>query len=282
MPVVAVDRCSYGPAMSLFRGARRGRRPDREVDEATDRIRRILAPGTAATDQRSSDVPVSSDMPARPEDDPPAKAPSARPRPRPRLVLDGPSAAGVALVVMLGALLGGWYLWRSQPDPVTPARAPVVARGVASPTPSPSSVVIDVAGKVRRPGVVTLPAGSRVVDALRVAGGARPGADTSTLNLARILVDGEQVLVGVAPAPGAFAPPGGATVPGAAAPSAPLNLNTATLEQLDELPNIGPVLGQRILDHRAEIGGFSSVDQLKDVSGIGEATFGDLVDLVQV
>ncbi|GAA2458344.1 hypothetical protein GCM10010191_92820 [Actinomadura vinacea] len=135
-------------------------------------------------------------------------------------------------------------------------------------------------GKVRRPGVVTLPSGSRVADAIKAAGGARSGAATGSLNLARKLVDGEQIPVGVrAPAsPQAAAPAG----PSAAGPGTPLDLNAATVEQLDQLPGVGPVLAQRIVDYRTQHGGFRSVDQLQEVSGIGARRFADLKSMVRV
>jgi competence protein ComEA len=130
-------------------------------------------------------------------------------------------------------------------------------------------VVVDVAGKVRRPGVATLPAGSRVVDAIRKAGGARPGVDLTGLNLARVLVDGEQILVGVAPVAGVAA--SASAQPGAADGGSLVNLNTATLDQLDGLPGVGPVTAQKILDWRSAHGAFTAIDELLEVDGIGEA-----------
>jgi competence protein ComEA len=144
-------------------------------------------------------------------------------------------------------------------------------------------VVVHVAGKVRHPGVVTLPAGARVTDAIKAAGGLRPGASIGALNLARHVVDGEQILVGV---PGSAAAPGTATAPGGSAPGtapgARLNLNTATVEQFDQLPGVGPVLAQRIIDYRAQHGAFRSVDQLQEVPGIGVRKFAEIRDLVAV
>jgi competence protein ComEA len=155
----------------------------------------------------------------------------------------------------------------------------------ASPQPSPpagqddGTVIVDVAGRVRRPGIVTLPLGSRVVDAIRAAGGARESVDLTSLNLARELVDGEQLLVGLAPPP-AVPTPGG--VPGTAGPVGLVNLNTATMAELDTLPGVGPVTAQAILDWRAANGSFTSVDELLEVDGIGDATLADLRDLVTV
>ncbi len=140
--------------------------------------------------------------------------------------------------------------------------------------------MVDVAGRVRRPGIAVLDAGSRVVDALEAAGGARRGVDLSSLNLARVLVDGEQILVGV-DAPGGVAarvpPP-----PGGVAAAALVNLNTADQTQLEALPEVGPVTAQAIIGWRDAHGGFTAVDQLLDVDGIGEATLNQIAPLVTV
>ncbi|MFE2116393.1 helix-hairpin-helix domain-containing protein [Streptomyces microflavus] len=149
--------------------------------------------------------------------------------------------------------------------------------------PSPGAagrIVVDVSGKVHRPGVQSLPAGSRVADALRAAGGVRAGTDVTGLNRARVLMDGEQVAVGLPQAaPGTAG--GAAGAPGSSGPAAPLSLSAATKEQLETLPGVGPVLAQHIIDHRTENGGFRSVDELRQVNGIGDRRFAVLRPLVQ-
>jgi competence protein ComEA len=140
-------------------------------------------------------------------------------------------------------------------------------------------VAVHVAGRVRRPGLVRLPAGSRVEDAIRAAGGSTAGADLDAVNLARRLTDGEQVFV---PGPGDLPPPasGAGSDPGAA-PAAPLDLNTATLEQLDTLPGVGEVTAGRIIAYRSAHP-FTAVDELLEVPGIGQRRFEQLRDLVTV
>ena len=157
--------------------------------------------------------------------------------------------------------------------PLVPLASAPPATGASPGVTSAGSITVDVAGKVRRPGVATLPVGSRVVDALERAGGARGRVDLSALNLARILVDGEQILVG-RPAPGGIA--AGASTAAPDATGALVNINTATAEQLDTLPGVGPVTAQKILDWRSANGAFSSVDELMEVDGIGEKTLADL------
>jgi competence protein ComEA len=160
-----------------------------------------------------------------------------------------------------------------------PVTSEPVAAAAGSAAPA-GTVTVDVAGKVRRPGIAVLPAGARVVDALEAAGGARRGTDLSGVNLARVLVDGEQVVVGV-PAPASGLAP--AAVPSPGAPGTPLvNLNTADQTQLEALPEVGPVTAQSILSWREEHGGFTSVDELLEVDGIGDATLEQLAPYVTV
>ena len=200
----------------------------------------------------------------------------------------------VAAVAM--ALLAWSVVRASDPGDLAPARAEVDSRhapltalatpasgngpgsagalpGAAPADGTAELVVVDVAGKVRRPGIVRLPAGSRVVDALEAAGGPRRGVDLTGLNLARVLTDGEQVVVGQ-PAPAGSA---GVAAPGSAPSVGTLvNLNTATQADLETLPGVGPVTATSILEWRAEHGAFSSVDELLEVSGIGDATLAEI------
>ncbi len=171
---------------------------------------------------------------------------------------------------------------RAAPTSLVSLPSPAVSSGTASPTGAASSgtVVVDVAGRVRRPGIASLPVGARVVDALRAVGGARPGVDLSTLNLARVLVDGEQILVGRAPPPGLAASAAGVPTAAASGPAALVNVNTADQAALESLPGIGPVTAQAILKWRSENGAFTAVDQLLDVSGIGDATLAEIAPFV--
>lgn len=164
-----------------------------------------------------------------------------------------------------------------------PATTPASGQGPAG------SIVVDVEGKVRRPGLVHLSGGSRVADAIQAAGGVTPEAAPVRINLARPLSDGEQVVV---PGPNDPIPPGANGTGGTGAGTTPsvgggasaeaIDLNTATETQLDALPGIGPVLAGRIVQWRTEHGRFVDVDQLAEVKGIGEALLARLRPLVRV
>lgn len=198
--------------------------------------------------------------------------------------------AVVAVVAALAVGLAAWWAVRDQAEavPLAPATtsgaSPLAAlpgfgqpsEGAAAPSDAggtgTTEVVVDVAGKVRRPGIAVLPPGSRVVDAIEAAGGARRGVDLSTLNLARVVVDGEQILVGAAPAAGVA----GSVGAPAAGDGALVNLNSADQAALESLPGVGPVTAEAILAWRTEHGAFTSVDELLEVDGIGEATLADI------
>lgn len=208
--------------------------------------------------------------------------------------------AVLSLAVAVGLAVTAWWVVRDDPAPAT-AGAPVVGQPVdgeplvavgatASVEPSQAAtssgtVTVDVAGKVRRPGIVVLDQGARVTDALEAAGGPRRGVDLVSLNLARVLVDGEQIVVGspgaavVAGAPGAS---GSGSSTGTGAPGALVNLNLATQAELESLPQVGPVTALSIIAWREERGGFTSVDELLEVDGIGEKSLASLAPLVTV
>jgi competence protein ComEA len=194
----------------------------------------------------------------------------------------------VVLVGIVAAVVAAVGVWREAPraEPVAGLPALVTTTEAAAPASSvaavPDDLVVAVAGKVRQPGLVRVPPGSRVADAVEAAGGVLPGVDLAGVNLARKLSDGEQVAVGVPPAPDSGPSPPAGGEPGAAGPAAtPLDLNAATLEQLDALPGVGPVTAQRIVDWRARNGRFATVDQLREVEGIGERRLGQLRELVR-
>ncbi|WP_315099100.1 helix-hairpin-helix domain-containing protein [uncultured Cellulomonas sp.] len=183
------------------------------------------------------------------------------------------AAGGVILLVAGGVALRATSL---APGPAvvlpTPAPSGLVPTVAASPG---AELVVDVVGAVAAPGVVRLPEGSRVVDALTAAGGATADAQVSALNLARLLVDGEQIAV---PRPGERTEGADAE---AGAGDGLVDLNTADAAALDALPGIGPVLADRIVAHR-EDGRFATVDELADVAGIGPTLLERLRDLVRV
>lgn len=197
----------------------------------------------------------------------------------------------LTVVAATAAVVAAVGVWRDRPvaEQVPPLvsvvaptdPAPAAPRPAGQATPSAGvALVVSVVGKVRHPGLVSVPDGSRVADAIGKAGGPLRGTDLSTLNLARRLADGEQVAVGV-PAPSvqpAGPEPGGVGQPDAG----PLDLNRATLAQLDGLPGVGPVTAQRILAWRAAHGRFASVAQLREIPGIGERKFDQLKSLVTV
>ena len=184
------------------------------------------------------------------------------------------------LILFVIALIGTIFFLR-RPEP---SAAVTIATVTPRPTATPASIIVDVRGAVNKPGVYTLPLGSRVQDALTLAGDVTISADTRPLNLARRVNDGEQIyvpLVGEAtPTPLAAT---GKTAPTAPKPaSGKINLNTATLAELDTLPGIGPAIAQRIIDYRAQNGDFKTIDDLKKVRGIGDALFNQIKDLITV
>lgn len=186
----------------------------------------------------------------------------------------------VAAVAVLVGVLVAVVVSVGQPAAESPpALPPAVHAGPAAPTTSaaPTTLVISVVGRVARPGLVTLPVGSRVADALLAAGGPLPGTNDLALNLARRLTDGEQLYVGIPVPPQAAAAEPSAPSRG---PAAKVDLNTATDDQLQTLPGVGPAMSQHILDWRQQHGHFDSISQLQDVDGIGDGRYAKLKDLV--
>lgn len=230
---------------------------------------------------------------------------------------DPKTLAALVLVLVVAVGFAVQHFWTGRPEPV---RAPAAERSVGASGPAPRSssqpsssssssaaavangppgeagrqLVVDVTGKVRHPGIHRMPPGSRVIDALQAAGGVLRGANLRGLNRARRLTDGEQIVVG-APSGGAGAGggPGTADVgaggsgsggggPGAGGgPGGPVSLSSATEQQLDSLPGVGPVLARHIIEFRTQHGGFTSVEQLRQVTGIGDRRFADLRPLVE-
>ncbi len=218
--------------------------------------------------------------------------------------LSGPRLAGLA-VAAVGAVLGVLLLWPrpAAPDPelsLPRASTTLSLPPVATTATSLGPLVVDVVGEVRQPGVQRVPTGARIADVVAAAGGLTDRADRARINFAAPVADGERVFVPAVgqpvPAVAVGATPSGVAGSGApgtggggtggggtpALPAAPVNLNTATLEELDTLPGIGPTTAQAIIDHRTEHGPFTSVDQLLDVRGIGDAKLAELRDRVTV
>lgn len=182
----------------------------------------------------------------------------------------------VLSVLLLGALLiVGWWWWSGNHGEDIPigsdsAQGLVVESDVVVETgaaPPVTEVVVHVAGAVKKPGLIRLPSGSRVADAVEAAGGAAKPRDLDSVNLARILVDGEQILVGKARSESG---------------SSGININSASAKELEDLPGVGPVLAQRIIDWRTANGPFTSVDDLNSVPGIGDSVLANITPLATV
>lgn len=180
---------------------------------------------------------------------------------------------GLILVFTLSIGIGAFYFLNSRPQPATQAVdvvTPLINQD------EQSKLIINVAGKVKSPGVYQLPPGSRVIDAIEAAGNHLKGVDISDINLARLLVDGEQILVGGNRLQSSKSVARKITVDN------PLDINRATLAQLDTLPGIGPVTAQRIIDYRNKVGRINALDELKKISGLGGAKFEEIKSLLRV
>lgn len=304
--VTDVDRAAYPPALA----------PEDSAPLAVA----VPVPGRHAA-RRSGTRGSTAPRGALP-DEPPAGLPARLPEALRGRVRLGPAQVTVVALVLCAALaLTCWWLARGRattleaPSPAASASPLVALAGAASTAmpsapdstapdsvPAPASgatasggamVTVDVEGKVRHPGIVVVPAGSRVTDALEAAGGVPRHRLIGGLNLAAVLVDGQQIVVGAATPPAAGTIAGGtgtaAGSTGTGAGSAPagqpdalVNLNTATADQLDTLPGVGPVTAQSILEWREQNGGFTSVQELLEVDGIGPATLAKLTPHVTV
>lgn len=196
------------------------------------------------------------------------------------------------LVILVAVTLGGAGLWysRSLPRPVDLAASPAapvsgspasvtVNSSAPSATMSPVTILVDVAGWVRKPGVYEFEQGQRVIDAVKAAGGARRGADLTALNLAAPLTDGTQILVLKQGASSSTGSSGSGTSTGS---GTLININTASETELEQLPGVGPVTGAAIIEYRTKNGPFASVDELDNVSGIGPATLEEIRPMATV
>ena len=233
-----------------------------------------------------------------------------------RVTLQPAHLTSVAVIIAMAMALTTWWLVRGDArevvtGPVANAPAPPLVdlpeepggatgsapapgqtpiTGTETPTTSPTTspattaatVTVDVAGKVRRPGIAVLDTGSRVVDAVEAAGGAKQGVNLTSINLARVLIDGEQIVVGARAAPAPPPAPTGTTASGGAGPTVLVNLNLAGQTELETLPQVGPVTAASIITWREQNGGFTAVEELLEVDGIGEKTLAQIAPYATV
>ncbi|GGP42589.1 ComEA family DNA-binding protein [Saccharothrix coeruleofusca] len=240
---------------------------DHQPEDPTARLKALMSQGERPSDDGPLVVFASAEGGA----DPPGRARPLLRRWLPARWLPASPVARRRLALLAGVGAGAvlaavFALHQRGPAAEAPPPDLAVAEAAAVSKP-PETVVVSVVGEVANPGLVTVPSGARVADAVRQAGGLKPGAPLHGLNLARKLADGEQVAVGV-PAP--------------TDETGPVNLNTATEQQLDDLPGVGPVTAQRIIDRRLKRGPFTSVEQLGEIEGIGGAKLARLAELVRV
>jgi competence protein ComEA len=180
---------------------------------------------------------------------------------------------GLAIIFALSIGIASFYFLNSRPGAEIAAvqeLAPIVEQV------EPAKLIVNVAGKVTNPGVYQLPSGARVIDAIQAAGNHLKGVDISDINLARVLVDGEQILVGGSKSIS------GRSIVKKISPDNPLDINRATLAQLDTLPGIGPVTAQRIIDYRIKVGRINALDELKKLSGLGGSKFEEIKPLLRI
>jgi len=180
---------------------------------------------------------------------------------------------GLAIIFALSIGIASFYFLNSRPGAEIAAveeLVPIVEQV------EPAKLIVNVAGKVTNPGVYQLPSGARVIDAIQAAGNHLKGVDISDINLARVLVDGEQILVGGSKSIS------GRSIVKKISPDNPLDINRATLAQLDTLPGIGPVTAQRIIDYRIKVGRINALDELKKLSGLGGSKFEEIKPLLRI
>lgn len=294
--------------MSGVHGEGMGKR-DRAVDDLSEVVRRRLESllaeipprrgldggpdaGAARMNRPARQAPSPDPVPVEPDDGdesgPPPAARSARPVadlvPRARQFVKEHLVV-VGIIVLTGVLWGGYSLFQARTTPVAAAAAqPSVQVSTPSATPTPAArIMVHVLGEVRRPGVVTLAEGARVHDALAAAGGLTRRGKAGQLNLAAPLADGTQLVIGrtgsqLRPSSGTGGPAGSA----GSASGVKIDLNTATAEQLDSLPGVGPVTAQKILAWRSAHGRFRSVAELQEVDGIGPKSYAEIAPHVRV
>ncbi|MFE6506100.1 helix-hairpin-helix domain-containing protein [Nocardioides sp. NPDC057767] len=270
--------------------------PPGEADEGEDDWRPPWWDGPAATDTAELDplVPVPGRHASRRQI---MMSPDAMlPEPlRGRVSLGPWHLVVVSMVLVAGFAVACWWMIRADPEMVpasraSPSASPLVPLPTGSAVPgsvaavpsdgaSAGTVTVDVEGKVPKPGIVVLPVGSRVVDAVEAAGGASH-KHLAGLNLAALLSDGQQIVVGVPVGGAGAAVPGSGGPAAGAPPGAGVSLNAASMEELETLPGVGPVTAQAIIDWRTTNGAFTSVDELLEVDGIGPKTFDSLEPLV--
>ena len=261
-------------------------------------MRADLAAGRTTSDDDTRETSLSKWLPAASPDDGPGWLAAIRADPGRAGLFALGAVAVIAVMVTVFAMM------HDKPPAVASAKLPPVQM-VSSAAPSPTGrtptasadqpVVVSVVGLVHKPGLVTLQPGARLADAVAAAGGTLDGADLIGLNMAQRVADGEQIVVGIAPTPGEPTKLGSGVTPASGASTAPttsgspsgpaagpLDLNTASVEQLDAVPGIGPVTAAAIVAWRDKNGKFTSVDQLGEVDGIGPARLDKLRTLVRV
>ncbi|SNR52978.1 ComEA family DNA-binding protein [Blastococcus mobilis] len=253
-------------------------------DDLDDEEQRSSATGPGWTGDDTATAPLADDEPETGAGLPVGVGRHRAPGPAARWDPGRYGASSLWLAGLLAALVLIGWTWLDRPRVAAVDGAPPAS--TAPPTPpvgeaaeTSATVVVAVVGQVAHPGLVTLPSGSRVADAIAAAGGLLAEADPAAVNLAAVVSDGEQVAVGSSAAIPAGGAPAGT---GAAGGGGLVDLNAAGVAELDALPGIGPVLAQRIVDHRSRHGAFRSVEELDDVPGIGPGTSAELAELVTV